>query len=39
VADRPLNDQMDALFQRLAEWRGTERRRDDMTFLAFRPVA
>lgn len=37
VADRPLNDQMDFLFQRLARWRGDERRRDDMTFLAFRP--
>lgn len=39
VADRPLNEQMDVLFQRLAQWRGDERRRDDMTFLAFRPVA
>lgn len=39
VADRPLNDQMDALFQRLGQWRGDERRRDDMTFLAFRPLA
>lgn len=39
VGDRPLNDQMDALFQRLAQWRGDERRRDDMTFLAFRPMA
>lgn len=39
VADRPLNDQMDVLFQRLAQWRGDERRRDDMTFLAFRPQA
>ncbi|MGE5515612.1 MAG: SpoIIE family protein phosphatase [Bacteroidota bacterium] len=38
VADRPLTEQMDILFQRLAEWRGDERRRDDMTFLAFRPV-
>jgi serine phosphatase RsbU (regulator of sigma subunit) len=37
VADRPLNEQMDVLFQRLAAWRGDERRRDDMTFLAFRP--
>lgn len=37
VADRPLNEQMDVLFQRLAQWRGDERRRDDMTFLAFRP--
>lgn len=39
VADRPLTEQMDVLFQRLGDWRGTERRRDDMTFLAFRPVA
>jgi serine phosphatase RsbU (regulator of sigma subunit) len=37
VNDRPLTEQMDVLFQRLAAWRGTERRRDDMTFLAFRP--
>lgn len=39
LGDRPLNEQMDVLFQRLARWRGDERRRDDMTFLAFRPVA
>ena len=39
VADRPLNEQMDYLLQRLSRWRGDERRRDDMTFLAFRPVA
>lgn len=39
VADRPLTDQMDVLFQRLARWRGEERRRDDVTFLAFRPVS
>ncbi|MBC7908165.1 MAG: SpoIIE family protein phosphatase [Rhodospirillaceae bacterium] len=39
VGDRPLTEQMDVLFQRLARWRGDERRRDDMTFLAFRPVA
>jgi serine phosphatase RsbU (regulator of sigma subunit) len=37
IADRPLNEQMDLLLQRLARWRGDERRRDDMTFLAFRP--
>ncbi|HSV28040.1 MAG TPA: SpoIIE family protein phosphatase, partial [Candidatus Omnitrophota bacterium] len=37
VADLSLNEQMDVLFQRLARWRGDERRRDDMTFLAFRP--
>jgi serine phosphatase RsbU (regulator of sigma subunit) len=37
-ADRPLTEQMDLLFQRLSQWRGEERRRDDMTFLAFRPV-
>jgi Serine phosphatase RsbU, regulator of sigma subunit len=39
VAERPLNEQMDDLLQHLAQWRGEERRRDDMTFLAFRPVA
>ncbi len=39
VADRPLTEQMDHLFQSLAHWRGDERRRDDMTFLAFKPVA
>ncbi|MCR6629800.1 MAG: SpoIIE family protein phosphatase [Magnetospirillum sp.] len=39
VADRPLTEQMDMLFQHLAAWRGDERRRDDMTFLAFRPLA
>lgn len=39
VADRPLNEQMDQLFEHLARWRGDERRRDDMTFLAFRPLA
>lgn len=39
VADRPLTEQMDVLFQRLSRWRGDERRRDDMTFLAFRPVS
>ncbi|MGE5546717.1 MAG: SpoIIE family protein phosphatase [Solirubrobacterales bacterium] len=39
VGDLSLTEQMDALFQRLARWRGDERRRDDMTFLAFRPQA
>ena len=39
VADRPLTEQMDVLFQRLAAWRGVERRRDDMTFLAYRPAS
>lgn len=39
VAEQPLTEQMDTLFRRLADWRGEERRRDDMTFLAFRPVA
>ncbi len=38
LADLSLEDQMGALFHRLAEWRGTEARRDDMTFLAFRPL-
>ncbi|CAA7619138.1 Stage II sporulation E [Magnetospirillum sp. LM-5] len=37
-ADRPLTEQMDLLFQRLGQWRGDERRRDDMTFVAFRPL-
>lgn len=37
VGALPLNEQMDELFHRLSQWRGTERRRDDMTFLAFRP--
>ena len=33
----PLAEQMDALFSRLEQWRGDERRRDDMTFVAFKP--
>lgn len=33
-----LEAQKDILFERLAEWRGDEHRRDDMTFLAFRPT-
>ncbi len=39
VAGLPLEEQMDAVFHRLDEWRGGEARRDDMTFLAFRPSA
>lgn len=39
MADRPVTDQMDALFQKLGQWRGEERRRDDMTFVAFRPLS
>lgn len=39
AADLPLSEQMDVLFQHLQRWRGDERRRDDMTFLAFRPRA
>lgn len=39
VTDRPVSEQMDALFQELSQWRGDQRRRDDMTFLAFRPVS
>lgn len=39
VAERPLNEQMDVVLQRLTQWRGGQRRRDDMTFLAFRPKA
>lgn len=38
VAARPLQQQMDFLFQQLADWRGAEPPRDDMTFLAFRPA-
>lgn len=34
----PLEAQKDALFDGLAQWRGEQHRRDDMTFLAFRPV-
>jgi len=33
----PLAEQMDVLFRRLEQWRGNERRRDDMTFVAFKP--
>jgi two-component system, sensor histidine kinase SagS len=39
LADRtgyPLVEQRDHLFQALADWRGAQPRRDDMTFLAFR---
>jgi len=36
--DRSLDDQMEHLFQQLAQWRGGEKRRDDMTFLSFRPL-
>ena len=32
----PLQAQMDTLFARLESWRGGEKRRDDMTFVAFR---
>ncbi len=38
LGDLPLEEQMDRLFQRLGDWRGTETRRDDMTFLAFRAL-
>ncbi len=34
-----LEDQLAVLFRRLDSWRGGEPRRDDMTFLAFRPRA
>ncbi|MBI2235519.1 MAG: SpoIIE family protein phosphatase [Magnetospirillum sp.] len=37
TAGKPLPEQRDALFARLEEWRGSERRRDDMTLVAFRP--
>ncbi len=36
---QPLEQQMDRLFTRLERWRGAEHRRDDMTFLAFRPFS
>jgi len=36
-AGLPLTEQMERLFRRLEDWRGTERRRDDMTYVAFRP--
>ncbi|AVM75066.1 SpoIIE family protein phosphatase [Magnetospirillum gryphiswaldense] len=39
MGDRPVTEQMDALFQRLGQWRGEQRRRDDMTFVAFRPLS
>ena len=38
VIERPMDEQMDTLFRRLGQWRGNQRRRDDMTFLAFRPI-
>lgn len=38
VAERPVGEQMDVLFQHLGQWRGEQRRRDDMTFVAFRPL-
>jgi serine phosphatase RsbU (regulator of sigma subunit) len=38
TAELPLDRQMAALFRRLDDWRGAEPRRDDMTFLAFRPL-
>ncbi|MDA8231985.1 MAG: SpoIIE family protein phosphatase [Magnetospirillum sp.] len=37
VADHPLEAQKAFLFERLDAWRKAEPRRDDMTFLAFRP--
>ncbi len=37
LAGRDLASQRDLLFRHLAEWRGPERQRDDMTFVAFRP--
>ncbi|MBI2239945.1 MAG: SpoIIE family protein phosphatase [Magnetospirillum gryphiswaldense] len=39
VTDRPVSEQMDELFLKLSQWRGDQRRRDDMTFLAFRPIS
>lgn len=39
VTDYPLDQQMDFIFHQLAQWRGGEPPRDDMTFLAFRPSA
>ncbi|WP_249208991.1 SpoIIE family protein phosphatase [Magnetospirillum sulfuroxidans] len=39
MGTRPVTEQMDALFQQLSQWRGEQRRRDDMTFVAFRPLS
>lgn len=39
MGTRPVTEQMDALFQQLSLWRGEQRRRDDMTFVAFRPLS
>lgn len=38
VAALPLDDQMAALMAALDAWRGAEPRRDDLTFVAFRPL-
>ena len=38
-SQRPVTEQMDCLFQKLSQWRGEQRRRDDMTFVAFRPLS
>ena len=38
ISDRPLEEQRVLLMERLQQWRGAESRRDDMTFLAFRPI-
>ena len=33
-----LDAQKEALFEHLRQWRGDQHRRDDMTFLAFKPL-
>ncbi|CAA7611880.1 SpoIIE family protein phosphatase [Magnetospirillum sp. UT-4] len=38
LAEKPLEAQMEELMAHLAEWRGAEPRRDDLTFVAFRPL-
>jgi serine phosphatase RsbU (regulator of sigma subunit) len=37
--DKPLSGQLDALRTELAAYRGTEKARDDMTVVAFKPLA
>ncbi|MGE5504492.1 MAG: SpoIIE family protein phosphatase, partial [Actinomycetota bacterium] len=38
VAARPLAEQRDAVLAAVEAWCGEQNRRDDWTFLAFRPV-
>jgi serine phosphatase RsbU (regulator of sigma subunit) len=39
VVDRPLGEQRDAAIAAVERYRGEQNRRDDWTFLAFRPIA